>query len=48
MMINFGKWRSISNLLMLIRSSQLTPFSLHVDFGKLAFLLYLLFGAVII
>jgi hypothetical protein len=33
MMINFGKFRSISNLLMLIRSSQLTPFSLHVDFG---------------
>lgn len=34
MMINFGKLRSISNLLMLIRSSQLTPFSLHVDFGE--------------
>ena len=34
MMINFGKFRSISNLLMVIRSSQLTPFSLHVDFGK--------------
>lgn len=34
MMINFGKWRAISNLLMLVRSSQLTPFSLHVDFGE--------------
>ena len=34
MMINFGKFRSISNLLMVIRSSQLTPFRLHVDFGE--------------
>jgi len=38
MMINFGKFRSISNLLMLIRSSQLTPFSLHVDFAVQAML----------
>ena len=33
MMMNFGKYRAITNLLMLLRSSQLTPFSLHTDFG---------------
>lgn len=33
-MINFGKLRAISNLLILIRSSQMTPYKFDVDFGE--------------
>jgi hypothetical protein len=32
--MNFGKFRAISNLLILLRSSQMTPYKLDVDFGK--------------
>jgi hypothetical protein len=45
-MINFGKLHSISNLLMLIRSSQLTPYDLPISFGAIlathAFLVFYL------